>query len=494
MALTEMQLSKLSDDEREEYNGLEGDDRDSFEYFFGFAHGSTEQHIITNEEIQMYQEHTDLIDLKTVWQLCGNVPHKGQQPMVYAFDRQRDIFNNFVIAAGRRFGKSYSLSHIGVRELLVPYSATVLICPTFANAKIIFNEVLKLVNKLELPIKQMNRGQFNFELVNGSRFTANSSSNIESALGGHFSLLLFEEFQSIANADIIYKQMLAPTLLDYGTRPSGILYGRAMFIGTSRGVDNQLYDYFIKELDIPNWKSFTAPSMSNPTLPANYFEQMRLELGDMLYNQEILAKFLGMDDNVFHAFDKEVNLYDPDTITFNKDSLIVSGIDIGWSDSTAQLWIYREIDTYYIHAAYSENTRATKQHVQSYREIEDSLIGEIDMRYGDPAAAQTLNDYILTYNYDVSKADNSVADSIKYINQLFSPTGVNERPKLYVSQELTELIRQLTRVRYKRDQGKTAKDPFIKDTNGTHWDLIAALRYALYSDKFNMATINIMQG
>ncbi len=463
---------------------------ESYEYFMGFAHGTTETRIVTNEEISLYQATTDSIDLKTVWQLCGNVPHRGQQPMVYAFDRQRDVFNNFVIAAGRRFGKSYSLSHIGVRELLIPFSATVLVCPTFSNAKIIFNEVLKLVNKLGLPIASMNKGQFNFTLENGSRFTANSSSNIESALGGHFSLLLFEEFQSISNADIIYKQMLAPTLLDYGVRPSGILYGRALFIGTSRGVDNQLFDYYEKEEDSPNWKSFSAPSMTNPTLPASYFEQMRLELGDTLYRQEILAEFIGQDANVFYAF-HEGNIYEDRA--FNAQSEIVSGIDIGWSDSTAQLWIYREIDTYYIEAAYSENNKTTSQHHDAYLEIEATLVGEIDMRYGDPAAAQTLNDYIGDYDYEIFPADNTFADSIKYLNQLLAPTGLNHKPRLYVNKELTELIRQMSRIRYKPEVSRNSKDPFIKDSKGTHWDLIAALRYAIYSDKFNMAATNILQ-
>jgi len=492
--LTEEQLLTLTDDERAEYEKLEGEDRAAFEYFYGFAHGAKETREVTNEEVAIYQEHTDLIDLRTVWELCGNVPHRGQQPLIYAFDRQRDIYNSFVIAAGRRFGKSYSIAHVGLRELLIPFSATVLVCPTFSNAKIIFNEVLKLVNKLGLPIKTMNKGQFNFELETGARFTANSSANIESALGGHFSLLLFEEFQSISNADVIYKQMLAPTLLDYGVRPSGILYGRALFIGTSRGVDNQLFEYYEKELDMPNWKSFSAPSMSNPTLPTSYFEQMRIELGDMLYRQEILAEFIGQDDNVFHAFDREVHLYDPNTTKFNSNSIIISGIDIGWSDSTAQVWIYREPNAYYIHAIYSESNRSTSQHHDAFIEIESSLAGEIDMRYGDPAAAQTLNDYIIDYDYDIAKADNAVASSIQYINQLLTSTGANAKPKLYVNKELEELIRQLTRIRYRQDTSKTSKDPFVKDPKGTHWDLISALRYALFSDKFNMSTLNIITG
>jgi len=488
--LTEEQLALLTDDERAHYSSLEGEDRASFEYFMGFTHGTGETAApITNSETEMYKKITDTIPLKTVCRLLDFIPHKGQQPLIYDFDTHKD-HNGFVVAAGRRFGKSTILSIISVRELLVPFSSTVLVAPVFNNAKIIFNEVLKLVNKLELPIASINKGQFNFTLENGAKFTANSEANIEAVLGTSMSLILMEEAQSINTLDVIYKQMLAPTMLDYGVRDNGELYGRTFVIGTFRGTDNVLYEYFQREEDFPNWKSFTAPSMTNPTLPQSYFKQMRLELGEMLYNQEILAIPVGHDDNVFYAFDKERNVVD--NVTFTKDSLFIVGIDIGWSDSTAGVWVLRENDTYYVVEAYSENNRATAEHIESYKEIEAPL-GTIDSRYGDPAAAQTLNDYILTYDYDIQKANNAVADSIKYLNQLFTPTGANDRPKLYISSKLTELIRQVSRVKYKSNNSKSSKDPFIRDPKGTHWDLIAALRYAIYSDRFSMASLNIIR-
>ena len=488
------QLETLTDAQRDEYSEMDDDERASFEYFYGFAHGTTSLAVVTNEEVEMYKKYTDTVTLKAVWQLCGMVPHKGQQDAIYTFDTKIDTTNSYVIAAGRRYGKSVSLSIVAIRELLIPFSATILVCPTFANSRIIFTEVLKLVKKLGLEIDTINRGQFNFTLTNGSRFTANSSANIESALGGKYSLALYEEFQSISNAEVIHKQMIAPTLLDFGTRPSGILYGRQFFIGTSRGIDNQLYDYFCMEQDYSNWKSFTSPSWTNPTLPKSYFDQMRIELGDMLFAQEIEAKFIGMDKNVFYAYDPEINLFDPTTTIFNRHSVYVVGIDIGWSDSTAGVWIHREGNTYYVSEAYSEAMRATKEHVDSYIEIESKIAGKVDMRYGDPAAAQTLNDYIITYDYMITGADNPVNASIQYINQLLAPTGLNHKPRLYISKELTELQRQLSRVRFKPDISKGSKDPYIKDPKGTHWDLIAALRYAIYSDRFNIASVNILQG
>lgn len=504
--LTYDQLSLLTTEERALYETLEGDERKSFEYFYGYAHGTGDKVVITNKQAEIYRKATDKISIKAVCELVGFVPHRGQQSIIHALDTRKDELNSFVIAAGRRFGKSTSLAIISLRELLVPYSATVLVAPTFANCRIIFGEVLKLVAQLQLPIASMNKGQFNFTLENGARFTANSEMNIESALGSNFSLALYEEFSTVGTGATIHTQMIAPTMLDFGTRDSGILYGRQFFIGTSRGMDNQLYDYFLKENKHKNWKSFTAPSMTNPTLPSAYFEQMRLELGDMLYRQEILAEFIGSDENVFHAFDKVKNTYSnvmPDTIPSEKhrrnyfqptkSNEYICGIDIGWSDSTTNVFVYRTPEgVYYVQEAYSQSNTTTAKHVENYRNIESKLPGECEARYCDPAAAQTINDYIETYDYDVIGAKNAVKESLQYINQLLSGSGVDDIPRLYIHEDLHELIRQITRINYKPNNSKASKDPFIKDPEGTHWDLIAALRYALFSDQYNNAALNII--
>jgi hypothetical protein len=391
-------------------------------------------------------------------------------------------------------GKSASTSVVACRELAVPFSSTILLTPTFNNAKIIFNEVLKNIQKLKLPIKSINRGAFRFELENGARFSANSASNIESALGSYNSLIIVDESQSVPNLMEIMNQMLVPTLLDYGVRPSGILYGRQVYLGTPRGQENQLYDLFCKQEEFANWKSFNSPSSCNPILPSSYFEQMRLELGEMLYRQEILAEFFGSDENVFWAFNKDICTYIDGDIQFNHAMAVVSGIDIGLRDSTAQLWAYRDArGTYYIDKAYQKNMTSTAQHISNYRDVEASMLSEPEMRYGDPAAAQTLFDYNRDYEYLVHPANNSFMDSINYVNQMFSPTGADERPRLMINAELAELIRQVQRVRWKDKASKSSKDPFYPDPKGTHWDLIAALRYMMYTDSFNLASSFIIE-
>jgi hypothetical protein len=494
MALTLSQLRDLTDEQLKEYEDLDELGKEQFEYFFGFTENTHEAIIVQNKEVIEYQKAAASIQLKSVAKLLQFVPHKGQQPLFFSFDAQADIYNNFVLLLGRRTGKSEVTSVVAIRELFLPHSSTVLLTPVFENAKIIFGNVLKKVEQLGMPIKSINRGSFRLELENGARFSANSASNVEAALGSSNSLIIVDETQSIPDIKRILNQLLVPTLLDYGVRPSGILWAHQILLGTPRGEENELTDYYYNELTLKNWKSFTAPSTTNPTLPTAYIEQMRLELGDIIFRQEILAEIIGSDANVFHAFDRTLNVFNDDDITFNTHSLYIDGIDIGWSDSTANVFIYRTPEgSYYVRKAYQANQTTTEQHVKNYREIEDGLIGTCDARYCDPAAAQTINDYIVTYDYDVMPAKNDVNPSIMYINQLFAPSGVNQRPRLYIHEELGELIRQVSRVRFKPVNGKKSNDPFIKDPNGTHWDLIAALRYALFSDQFNMSAINIIQ-
>jgi len=491
--LTNEQVQKLTKEELLEYEDLDTEGKASFEYFFGFTIHTEAPVVVKSIEVEEYQKAAAKIKLKTISTLLEFVPHKGQQPLFYSFDQESDIFNNFVLLFGRRTGKSEVTSVIATRELFLPHSSTVLLTPVFSNAQIIFNNVLKKVEQLGMPIKSINRGSFRLELENGARFSANSASNVEAALGSSNSLIIVDETQSIPDIKRILNQLLVPTLLDYGVRDSGVLWAHQILLGTPRGEENELTDYYYNELILKNWKSFTAPSTTNPILPTAYIEQMRLELGDLIFRQEILAEILGSGDNVFHAFDRSLNLFTDTDVIFNRHSYFICGIDVGWSDSTANLAIYRTPGgSYYVRQAYQKNQTTTEQHVKNYLEMEGLMSGVCDIRYCDPSAAQTIADYITTYDYDVVAAKNDVAPSIQYINQLFAPSGINKKPRLYIHEDLVELTRQVSRIRFKPSNTKKSNDPFIKDPEGTHWDLVAALRYALFSDQYNVASLNII--
>ena len=195
LGLSSAQYSAMTLKDLLEYEGLDEEGREQYKYFMGFTTHTAELRVTSNKEIKLYQEKCDSIQLKTVAQLLNFVPHRGQQPIFFTYDEQRELYNNLVMVLGRRTGKSASTAIIAVKELLVPFSSTILLTPTFNNAKIIFNETLKHVQALKLEIKSINKSSFRFELMNEAKFSANSASNIESALGTANSLLLCDESQ-----------------------------------------------------------------------------------------------------------------------------------------------------------------------------------------------------------------------------------------------------------------------------------------------------------
>ena len=107
--LTQLQLSKLSEEDKLRYDELlKTDDKESleqFEYFFGFTIQTDKVVIPTNQEIDLYRNFTDKVKLKHIAQMLGFVPHEGQQPIFYTLDEKKDIVNNVVMCLGRRSRK-----------------------------------------------------------------------------------------------------------------------------------------------------------------------------------------------------------------------------------------------------------------------------------------------------------------------------------------------------------------------------------------------------
>lgn len=436
--------------------------------------------MVVNEEIGTYQKVSDKVRLSKVWDLRQATPHTGQQPIVIDFDNNPDV-NCFVVVLGRRSGKSMSTSLIVLREMLIPYSNTILLTPAYKNSDIMFKEVLKHIQALGLPIKQLNKNQFTIELENGAKFTSVTQTNYESALGSRLSLLVVDETQSIPDIKSIYEEILGPMQLDFGTRENGVLYAKSVFLGTPRGVGTAFHALYLKELTHSNWKSYNSPSYCNPLLPVAYLDQQKELLPDHVYRQEILAEWLSKGSGVFFAYDPEHNLYDPEEITFGDDAVYVCGLDFGHTDATAKLLVYTDnAGNYYVHDAYQQAARPTKEHVKAFRSIEERNKGILEERYGDPSAAQTLLDLRTQYDYEVSKASNKIAPGLACINDLFALQGYDKKPKLRINKNLKELLRQIQSVTYK-DTGKNGSDPFNSDPEHSHWDLLAAFRYAIYT-------------
>ena len=403
------------------------------------------------------------------------------------------VVNDYVVT--HNSGKSVQAGVIAIRELLIPYSSTILLAPTYRNSKIIFDAVYSLVMQLKLPIKSLNKNQFTILLENGSSFSALTESNVEAGLGSRCSLLIVDESQSFSNLIYILEAMIGPMLLDYGANEVGVLNANMVFLGTPRGVGTEFHELFLYEKTRRNWEAFSAPSSCNPLLPKAYLEEQRNVLSERAYQQEIEAKWLTAGAGVFYSFDEAINTYDPDELDLRGASYIL-GHDFGTSDSTALVYVKVSADgTYYVHDCYMRNSQTTKGHHEAFLQVigKDKTAERLGS-YGDPSAAQSMLDLRNTYNYDIQKGYNRIAPSISILNDLFEPQGINKKPKLYINKELGELITQIQLIAYKNDVGAQVNvgDPFKKHKEH-HFDLIHAMRYAIATHyRQNLAGIAVM--
>jgi len=449
---------------------------------------------VMNKEISLYLEVSKKIKLQKIWELLDMTPHSGQSGLIDAFDND-DTTNSYVLTLGRRSGKSVQAGLIAIREMLVPYSSTILMAPTYRNCKIIFDEVYRLILQLELPIKQLNKNQFTITLENGSSFAALSESNVEAGLGSRCSLLIVDETQSFTSLIHILESLIGPMLLDFSVNTKGILNANQVFLGTPRGVGTEFHELFLYEGTRKNWKSFAAPSHCNPLLPKAYLDDQKNVLSERAYQQEIEAKWLTSGSGVFYAFDLSKNLYDPEELDVSKMDFI-TGHDFGTLDSTAMVYIHvNNQGDFYIHDTYMANSATTVKHYIEFKKVieRNGKCRQVGS-YGDPSAAQSMLDLRNTYHYDIQKGNNKVAPGLSIMNELMEPQGLNRVPKLYVNKNCKELITQLQLITYKNEAGPQTNsgDPFNKHKDH-HFDLVQALRYAIVTHyRQNLAALVVL--
>jgi hypothetical protein len=205
---------------------------------------------------------------------------------------QGTVFTNLsrfrVLVAGRRFGKStLAVNELYQNALLYPKSLNWYVGPTYTQTKMIAWRML--VNLLPREhITKTNESELYIRLFNGSEIFLKGSDNEDSLRGVGVSFVVLDEFALMKNT--AWGEVIRPMLIDTG--------GRALFIGTPKG-QNHFYDLFQKGIEgEENFKSFKFTSYDNPYIDPHEIEQMRQELPDNMFQQEVMCSFLVGDANM----------------------------------------------------------------------------------------------------------------------------------------------------------------------------------------------------
>ena len=204
---------------------------------------------------------------------------------------QLEIFNSEkrfkIVAAGRRFGKSYLSAWLLLLNAIQADSKDVFyIAPTFQQAKDIMWSMLKELGRDLIAAAPENPAVLT--LINGRKIYLKGSDRPETLRGVGLAYCVLDEYASMK--PVVWEQIIRPTLAD--------VRGGALFIGTPSG-KNHFFDLYQDAFEDDDWDAFQYTSIDNPFLPADEVEAAKKTMSSMSFRQEFEASFETFSGGIF---------------------------------------------------------------------------------------------------------------------------------------------------------------------------------------------------
>lgn len=220
-----------------------------------------------------------------------------------------------VVVAGRRFGKT----HLAIRELCFfakePNKEVWYIAPTYRQSKqIVWRKLKHKLQDLRWA-KKINEAELTITLKNNSTIALKGADNADSLRGVGLDFLVMDEFADIDEE--AWYEVLRPTLADK--------QGRALFIGTPKGIGNWAHDLYTMPMDNSDqWASFQFTTIDGGNVKAEEIEAAKKDLDERTFRQEFMATFETYAGRIYYAFDRQGNLAPPE------DKIDTSVLYTGW--------------------------------------------------------------------------------------------------------------------------------------------------------------------
>lgn len=177
-----------------------------------------------------------------------------------------------VVMCGRRFGKS-ELSQILAISEAIKGGQVAYITPTYKLAKAFFERLTAA-----LPFKN-NISNLKIYCPNNGSIEFYTGERLDNLRGRKFHLVIIDEAAFIPDLESGWQNSIRPTLTDYE--------GKAVFLSTPRG-KNFFYSMFMKQGE-NDWQSFKFSTYDNPYINTREIDEARLQLPEVVFEQEYLA-------------------------------------------------------------------------------------------------------------------------------------------------------------------------------------------------------------
>lgn len=191
-----------------------------------------------------------------------------------------------VVIIGRRGGKTELAVNEIIKRSMDDPGLYWIVAPTYKQVKSIVWERLKMLLKND-PYWKYNESELSaYHTLRNTKIELKGAENEDSLRGIGLKGAVLDECATMKRN--VWPEIVRPMLAD--------TKGWGMFISTPKG-KNWLYDVYCQGGQ--DWQSWKHPTSVNKYIPPEEIEQMRKDMSERLFRQEIMAEFLSDDSGVF---------------------------------------------------------------------------------------------------------------------------------------------------------------------------------------------------
>ncbi len=316
--------------------------------------------------------------------------HEGQLEVLKKITKSRE--QEFLICAGRRWGKSRVCAYLVLRQLLIPNSLVWIVTPNYLLSEIIVDYVREW---LDLLLKN-NKYSFNkkpfFKIVlpNGSELVAKSSRAEAGMLGRSINLAIMDEAAKINQE--IWTKYLKPTTHDRRAK--------TVFISTPDGL-NWFYDKYNELLE--KKCAFHFRSIDNPLFKKDQWQDAMDTLPLQTFQQEYEAAFMSTAGSVFSGIEDIVGNYE--FKDYKEGHTYIIGADFG---KVNDFTVYTVLDFYTKEVVYIDRFKEMDYNLQKerLRDLTSKFGGAMVIMdshgVGDPIYDDLLREKINIQDYKIT--------------------------------------------------------------------------------------------
>jgi len=354
-----------------------------------------------------------------------------------------------VAVTGRRFGKT----HVAMRELAKaasePNSQVWYVSPSYRMSKGIVWDQLKSKLKDLRWIEQSNEAELKLRLKNGSVIHLKGADNPDSLRGVGLNFIVLDEFQDIDKRS--WTEVLRPTLSDKG--------GKAMFLGTPRGVGSFSHEMYTMAQSTDNWGAHTYTTLDGGNVPESEIEEAKRDMDARTFEQEYLATFNTYSGVVYYNFDRKYTVRPCNGLDTSE---IHCGIDFNVDPMSVAISVIDNNTVYFIDEICMKGSNTDDACDELKRRYPNSKI----IMYPDAAGRQRKTsaggrtDISILQNagfrVQVKNSNPPIRDRVNAVNsKLKNSNGVSS---LFVDPKCRQIINSLERMVYKPNTSIIEKD------------------------------------